>query len=340
VLKAQVPVGGRGRAGGIRIADDKAQAELAVQDLLGTELRGHSVGAILAERKTDILREIYLAVLLDQRANQVMVMANAAGGVDIEQVARQNPEKIVTKHLDPFLGLPQFAIRTVAKALGMQDAKEFPAVLQAMVDILWTYDATLVEINPLAETPNGLMALDAKVVLDDKAAFRHADLFARLQEEQKMLDHRIRTCAEQLAEEHDLTYVLLDGNVGLIADGAGTGMLSLDLIQDAGGHPANFCEMGGLANAEVMCQAIEVVLANPRVDALLITLIGGLTRMDEMADGIVQYLQQHMVQVPLVIRMCGTQEEVGKAILQEAGIEAFDDLPTAVGAVVSLAKAE
>jgi succinyl-CoA synthetase beta subunit len=143
-----------------------------------------------------------------------------------------------------------------------------------------------------------------------------------------------------LAEEHDLTYVLLDGNVGLIADGAGTGMLSLDLIQDAGGHPANFCEMGGLANAEVMCQAIEVVLANPRVDALLITLIGGLTRMDEMADGIVQYLQQHMVQVPLVIRMCGTQEEVGKAILQEAGIEAFDDLPTAVGAVVSLAKAE
>lgn len=340
VLKAQVPVGGRGRAGGIRIADDKAQAELAVQDLLGTELRGHSVGAILAERKTDILREIYLAVLLDQRANQVMVMANAAGGVDIEQVARQNPEKIVTKHLDPFLGLPQFAIRTVAKALGMQDAKEFPAVLQAMVDILWTYDATLVEINPLAETPNGLMALDAKVVLDDKAAFRHADLFARLQEEQKMLDHRIRTCAEQLAEEHDLTYVLLDGNVGLIADGAGTGMLGLDLIQDAGGHPANFCEMGGLANAEVMCQAIEVVLANPRVDALLITLIGGLTRMDEMADGIVQYLQQHMVQVPLVIRMCGTQEEVGKATLQEAGIEAFDDLPTAVGAVVSLAKAE
>ena len=340
VLKAQVPVGGRGRAGGIRIADDKAQAELAVQDLLGTELRGHSVGAILAERKTDILREIYLAVLLDQRANQVMVMANAAGGVDIEQVARQNPEKIVTKHLDPFLGLPQFAIRTVAKALGMQDAKEFPAVLQAMVDILWTYDATLVEINPLAETPNGLMALDAKVVLDDKAAFRHADLFARLQEEQKMLDHRIRTCAEQLAEEHDLTYVLLDGNVGLIADGAGTGMLGLDLIQDAGGHPANFCEMGGLANAEVMCQAIEVVLANPRVDALLITLIGGLTRMDEMADGIVQYLQQHMVRVPLVIRMCGTQEEVGKATLQEAGIEAFDDLPTAVGAVVSLAKAE
>ena len=340
VLKAQVPVGGRGRAGGIRIADDKAQAELAVQDLLGTELRGHSVGAILAERKTDILREIYLAVLLDQRANQVMVMANAAGGVDIEQVARQNPEKIVTKHLDPFLGLPQFAIRTVAKALGMQDAKEFPAVLQAMVDILWTYDATLVEINPLAETPNGLMALDAKVVLDDKAAFRHADLFARLQEEQKMLDHRIRTCAEQLAEEHDLTYVLLDGNVGLIADGAGTGMLGLDLIQDAGGHPANFCEMGGLANAEVMCQAIEVVLANPRVDALLITLIGGLTRMDEIADGIVQYLQQHMVQVPLVIRMCGTQEELGKATLQEAGIEAFDDLPTAVGAVVSLAKAE
>jgi succinyl-CoA synthetase beta subunit len=340
VLKSQVPVGGRGKAGGIRTADDRAQAESAIRDLLGTELRGHSVQAILAERKTEILREIYLAVLLDQRTNQAMIMASAAGGVDIEHVARQSPEKIVKKHLDPFLGLPQFAIRTVAKPLGMQDVEEFATILRTMYDILWTYDATLVEINPLAETPNGLMALDAKMVIDDKAAFRHAGVFAQLQEEQKALDQRARTRAEQLAEEHDLAYVLLDGNVGLIADGAGTGMLGLDLIQDAGGHPANFCEMGGLANAEVMCQAIEVVLANPRVDALLITLIGGLTRMDEMADGIVHYLERHMAQVPMVIRMCGTQEELGKATLQEAGIETFDDLPTAVRAVVSLAKAE
>lgn len=322
------------------MADDGAQAESAVRDLLGTELRGHTVQAILAERKTKILREIYLAVLLDQQTNQAMIMASLAGGVDIEQVARQNPEKIVKKHLDPFLGLPEFVIRTVAKALGMQDVKEFATVLRRMVDILWTYDATLVEINPLAETPNGLMALDAKMVLDDKAAFRHADLFTQLQEEQKVLDQRTRTRAEQMAEERGLTYVLLDGNVGLIADGAGTGMLGLDLIQDAGGHPANFCEMGGLANAQVMCQAIEVVLANPRVDVLLITLIGGLTRMDEMADGIVQYLQRHTTHVPMVIRMCGTQEVVGKATLLEAGVETFDDLPTAVRAVVNLAKAE
>jgi succinyl-CoA synthetase beta subunit len=339
VLKAQVPVGGRGKAGGIRIAEGQDEAQAIFEELLGADIHGHSVQVVLAEERTEILREIYLAVLFDKAANQPLVMASGAGGVDIEQVARQTPEKIVKKHLDPFLGLPPFAIRFLAKALDIQGVSEFGAVLQAMYDLLWANDATLVEINPLVETPGGLMALDAKMVLDDKATFRHVDLFAALQAEQKTLDRTEKTRAEKLAEEHDITYVLLDGDVGLIADGAGTGMLALDLIQDAGGRPANFCEMGGLANAEVMCRAIEVVLANPQVKALLITLIGGLTRMDEMADGIVQYLSQQEAPVPLVIRMCGTQEEVGKATLQKVGIGTFDDLPQAVQSVVELAKA-
>lgn len=340
VLKAQVLVGGRGKAGGIRIVDDQDQLASHVGELLGADIRGHSVHAILAVPKTDILREIYLAVLLDKHTNQILIMATAFGGVDIEQVARQSPAKIVRKVLSPFLYLPQFAIRRVAKALAIKDVAELGSVLQGMYDLLWAYDATLVEINPLAETSNGFMALDAKVVLDDKAAYRHAELFASLSEEQGRLDHRKKTRAEQLAEEFGLTYVLLDGDVGLIADGAGTGMLSVDLIQDAGGRAANFCEVGGLANPDVMSQAIQVVLANPKVRSLLITLIGGLTRMDEMADGIVQYLEQDRVPVPLVVRMCGTQEEVGKATLRALGIRTFDDLPAAVQSAVDVARGE
>ena len=276
-------------------------------------------------------------MLLDKRTNRPMVMASAAGGVDIEQVARETPEQVIQQSLDPFLGLPSFIIRNLARKLGITDVQGFGIILSKLYDILWTCDATLVEVNPLAQTPDGLMALDGKMVLDDKAAFRHADLFARLEQEQKALDRTVRTPAERLAEERDITYVLLDGDVGMIADGAGTGMLTLDLIQDAGGRAANFCEMGGLASPDVMCQSMEVVLANPQVKALLITLIGGLTRMDEMAEGIVQYLGRHESPVPMVIRMAGTQEELGKAILKEVRIATYDDLPAAVQVVVNLA---
>jgi succinyl-CoA synthetase beta subunit len=339
LLKAQVPIGGRGKAGGIKIARSRRQAETLAAELLGSDIRGYTVGALLAEAMTEIQREIYLAVLFDKGSNQVMIVGSARGGVDIEQVAREDPGKIVKKVLSPFLGMPQFAIRTVAKSLGINDIGQLGAILEAMHELLWTRDATLVEINPLAETPEGLLALDAKMTLDDKAAFRHATLFADLAREHKGLEQGKSTLAEQLAEERDITYVRLDGDVGLIADGAGTGMLTLDLIQDAGGRPANFCEMGGLANPEVMRQSIEVVLANPNVKALLITLIGGLTRMDEMAEGIVQYANNHKATVPIVIRMAGTQEAVGKATLKQAGYGTFDDLPAAVEAVVDLAKA-
>jgi len=338
VLKAQVPVGGRGKAGGIRLAKGTEEAATVVSELLGTDIKGHSVQAILAEEKTEITGEVYLALLFDRRANLPMVMASTAGGVDIEQVAQETPERIVKKCINPFIGLQPHTIRYLAKALGIEDVAGLGAIVQQMYAILQAYDATLVEINPLAVTPTGLVALDAKMVLDDKAAYRHRDLFATLREERKKLDKSERTPVEQLAEERDITYVPLDGDVGMIADGAGTGMLTLDLIQDAGGRPANFCEMGGLANADIMCQSIEVVLANPRVKVLLITLIGGLTRMDEMAEGVAQYLKQNEAPVPMVIRMCGTKEEVGKATLREVGMEPFDDLPEAVQNAVELTR--
>jgi succinyl-CoA synthetase beta subunit len=342
VLKAQVPVGGRGKAGGIRMATCAAEASVVAHGLLGSEIRGHLVGALLAEQKTEISREIYLALLLDRRSNWPMVMTSAAGGVDIEQVARENPEQIVRRPIDPFVGLQPHTTRLVAKALQIEDPGTLGTILQGMYTLLRAWDATLVEINPLAETPDGLVALDAKIMLDDKAAHRHTSQFARLRGEQQDLGRTIQSQAEQLAKERGITYVLLEGDIGLIADGAGTGMLTLDLIQDAGGQAANFCEMGGHANANVMCQAIEVVLANPRVKALMISLIGGLTRMDEMAEGIVRYLENSVGQaiVPLAVRMCGTQEEAGKATLRTVGIEPFDDLFEAVRHAVELARVQ
>jgi succinyl-CoA synthetase beta subunit len=342
VLKAQVPVGGRGKAGGIRTAADLNEVAAVVAEMLGSEVRGYPVRAVLAEAKTEIKREIYLAVLLDKRANRPMVMASASGGVDIEQVAEQTPERMVVRHIDPLVGVPAHTIRYLAQTLELGDVAGFGSLLRSVYAVLCVYDATLVEINPLAETSHGLVALDAKVVLDDKAAFRHTDLFASLSQEQVQLDSTDEPVAaagaEQLAAERGITYVPLDGDIAMIADGAGTGMLTVDLIHDAGGRAANFCELGGHSNAEVMCQAIEVVLANPSAQALLISLIGGMTRMDEMADGVVQYLGQNELHLPVVVRMYGTQEEVGKATLKKVGIDTFADLSEAVERVVALAE--
>jgi succinyl-CoA synthetase beta subunit len=342
VLKAQVPVGGRGKAGGIRTAADRSEATAMVQDLLRSEIRGYPVRAILAEAKTDISREIYLAVLLDKRSNRPIVMASRSGGIDIEQVAQQSPRQIVVRHIDPFVGLQGYVIRYLARSLGLGDAGALGSLLDGMYSLLCTHDATLVEINPLALTPTGLVALDAKVILDDKAAFRHQDLFNTLSAEQEAMASSKAlaevSAAEQLASARGITYVPLDGDIAMIADGAGTGMLTVDLIHDAGGRAANFCELGGHSNAEVMCQAIEVVLANPKAKALLVSLIGGMTRMDEMATGVVRYLARNEIHMPVVVRMYGTQEEVGKAILREVGIDTFENLPDAVERVVALAE--
>lgn len=338
VLKAQVVVGGRGKAGGIRVVETADELAAGVHDLLQMSIKGYPVCALLAEEKIPICHEYYLAVLYDKKTNRPMIMASAAGGVDIEQVARETPEKIIRVTIDSWIGLQKYAARFIAKKLGIGDVDGFTSIVERLYTILLECDATLVEINPLVDTPNGLMALDAKLLLDDKAEFRHADRFAHLRAEQTGLDKGPKTEAERLAAEREITYVALDGDIAMIADGAGTGMLTLDLIQDEGGRAANFCEMGGLANARITHESIEVVLANPRAKVLLITLIGGLTRMDEIADGIEQYVQAHGMGIPVVVRMCGTQEEVGKATLKKIGIEPFDDMTKAVQAAVAMAR--
>ena len=340
MLKAQIPTGKRGKAGGIQQAVDLDEAVSIGDALLGEEIRGYPVQALWAESSVDVEREMYLSLLIDKDCGRPLFVASAVGGVDIEEVAERSPERIVRLHVDPCVGLSPYMIRLAADALETTDTSALGNVMAGMYRLFEERDATLVEINPLAETPNGLIALDAKVVLDDKATFRHGDLYQELRAEQDELVRTETTRAEALARAYDITYVLLEGDVGLIADGAGTGMAALDLIEDAGGRPANFCEMGGLADADVMARSMEVVLANPEVKSVLITLIGGLTRMDHMGEGIVRYVRRFGMDVPLVVRMCGTQEEVGKQLLKEAGLRAFDDLPAAVKEAVTLARGE
>ena len=339
MLKAQVPVGGRGKAGAIRPAADANQAALVLGELLNTFIKGNLVRVVLAEEKVEVRKEIYLAILIDKLAKLPVIMASDAGGVDIEQVAGERPTRIPKKYIDPFIGLSDYTVRYLAERIGAKEYfRDFAKLVYSLFDIFQSYDCTLVEINPLAVTSNGLLALDAKIVLDDKAAYRHGELFRTLEDEQTRSRQANTSKAEQLAKDKGITYVSLDGNVGMISDGAGTGMLTVDLIKDAGGQAANFCELGGFGGKESMQQALEVVLANPRVKVLLISLIGGLTRMDEVADGIVAYLEGHELAVPLVVRMCGTQEEAGRARLQAVWIEAVDDLLTAIRIAVDAVK--
>ena len=338
VLKAQVPVGGRGKAGAIKRVEQAQEALPVLDEMLASTVKGYPVQALMAEEPVEVCTELYVAYLIDKQVNIPLLMASSAGGIDIEEVARRTPELIIKKYIDPAVGVQDYAIRSLAKTLEIKDVRAFAELILKICTIFQEKDATMIEINPLALTPNGQVALDSKILLDDKAAYRHQELFDELEAEQKQLDRRTKSRAEELSEKRQINYVPLGGNIGMIADGAGTGMLTLDMIHDAGGKPANFCEMGGMANAETMQRTMEVVLTDDHVKVLIIGLIGGLTRMDEMADGIVQYLKDNDRSVPIVIRMCGTKSEVGIPMLREEGVDTYEDLAAAVQTAVEQAR--
>lgn len=338
LLKAQVPVGGRGKAGAIKRVEQAQEALPVLDEMLASTIKGHPVQAVLAEDPVEVIGEVYVAYLTDKQANMPLLMASSAGGVDIEEVAHTTPELIIKRHIDPFVGVQDYELRFLAKALQIVDLQAFADFIRKICAASQELDATLLEINPLALTPSGLIALDAKILLDDKASYRHQQLFSQLKDEQKKLDRTAKTKAVELAEERQINYVSLKGNIGMIADGAGTGMLTLDMIYDMGARPANFCEMGGMANAEIMQRTIEVVLADERLKVLVISLIGGLTRMDEMAEGIVRYLKDNDQSVPIVIRMCGTKADIGLPMLRGMGLDAFEDLATTVRTAVEQAR--
>ncbi len=316
VVKAQVQVGGRGKAGGIKLANDADEVRTHAANILGMDIKGHVVKRVWVEHASDIADEYYASFTLDRAAKQHLLMLSAKGGVDIEAVAEEDPEAIVRLHIDPVDGLDAETARSAAVVAGIPD-RALDGVADILVQLYRCFtegDCDLAEINPLILKPTGeIHALDAKVSLDDNAAFRHPewDEFRAAEE----LDER-----EQLARSHGLQYLGLDGTVGIIANGAGLAMSTLDVVNQVGGEAANFLDIGGGANADVMAAALEVINFDQNVKSIFINIFGGITRGDEVANGIVEALRRVELRAPIVIRLDGTNAEEGRAILVAAGI--------------------
>lgn len=327
VLKSQVLTGGRGKAGGIKIWDGSEDIRKITDELFHLEIKKEKVKAILAVKKADILRENYLSITFNKSKSTPVLIAGVAGGVDIEKIAREDKGQVVFTEFNSLLGITDFQIRFIAKSLEIKDYFEFREIVLAMYRIFKEYDAFLVEINPLALTPDGLIAIDSKIELDDQATFRHPELYQQLKEEIQSI---IGNDLKMKSAEDTITYVPLSGNIGLLTDGAGTGLLTLDLLSRYGGKVANFCDLGGITSPEVVYKALKKVHQDPNVNSVLIVLIGGFNRMDEMAEGIVKFSQESSNEIPLFIRMCGTKEEKGKKLMQDAGILIYDNLHEAV----------
>ncbi len=316
VIKAQVQVGGRGKAGGIQLADNAEEARKHATNIIGMDIKGHTVNVVWVEKASDIAEEYYASFTLDRGAKKHMLMISAEGGVEIEAVAETNPDAIIVRHIDPTVG---FSLDDARQAC--IDAKLNPIAVEGAADILVklydcyvTGDCDLAEINPLILRPdNGVHALDAKVSLDNNAAYRHPewDEYRKME----VLDDR-----EKLAREKDLQYIGLDGNVGIIANGAGLAMSTLDVVNQVGGSAANFLDIGGGANADVMAAALEVINYDSNVRSIFINIFGGITRGEEVAKGIVEALSRVTLKAPIVIRLDGTNAEEGRKILADAGI--------------------
>ena len=322
-IKAQVHAGGRGKAGGIRLARSRSEAEAAAAAILGMTLRtaqsggqGHIVSRVLVEQGQQIERELYLSVLPDRATAQIMIIASTAGGMDIEEVAASQPEKIVRVGIDPLLGIQPFHLRQVAFGLGLsgQTAKEFTGLLERLYRLVIAKDLLLAEINPLALSPDGsLLVLDAKIEADDSALFRHPDLAA-------LHDPTDLDPLEAEARKYHLNYIRLDGNIGNMVNGAGLAMATMDLIKQAGAEPANFLDVGGGASAEQIEHGLRIILSDSRVKGILINIFGGILRCDVLAQGVVAAARKVGLPVPVVVRMEGTNVEEGRKILAESGL--------------------
>ncbi|OOG23589.1 succinate--CoA ligase subunit beta [Thioalkalivibrio denitrificans] len=323
VVKAQVHAGGRGKAGGVRKVDGVEALRQAVQDLLGGRLATHQTGPeglpinhVLVESLTDISRELYLSLLVDRARRRVAIMASAAGGMDIETVAAETPDKIVTLHVDPAAGFMPYQGRRVAFALGLEGPQVSALVklLSRLYTLFLESDASLVEINPLVVTGSGdLIALDAKINLDDNALYRRPKLA-------EMRDATQEDEREARAREHELNYVRLDGNIGCMVNGAGLAMATMDLIKLHGGEPANFLDVGGGTTAARVTEAFKLILSDDAVKAVFVNIFGGIVRCDLIAEGIINAVKEVHVTVPVVVRLEGTNVEKGRQMLADSGL--------------------
>jgi succinyl-CoA synthetase beta subunit len=314
VVKAQVLIGGRGKAGGVKLAADESEAREHAQNILGMDIKGHIVRTLWIEHASDIASEYYASVLLDRSAKRPLVMFSVEGGVDIEQVAEESPERLIRHHVDPLQGLlREEAVKIATDGGADEDVVDGVAdALVALYEVWSAEDATLVEINPLIVTPQReVRALDAKVSLDGNALYRHP-------ENQSLSDTENEDPIERRAKEEGVQYVKLDGDIGILGNGAGLVMSTLDVVAQAGGSPANFLDAGGGSDAEKIKQAVELILANDAVKAVLFNIFGGITRGDEVARGLIAAFEEVKPSVPFVVRLDGTNDVEGRRLLDEA----------------------
>jgi len=335
-VKAQILVAGRGKAGGILFADSTGEVEKAAEKLLAMQIKGIPVKSIWIEEKIQIKRELYFGITTDRFNRSYVAVASAVGGMDIEEIAKKTPEKVIKLLIDPQLGLCAFHTREIARKMGYtgNQISDLGRILEKLYRAAMNYDAELIEMNPIVETVEGkFAAADARIIIDDNALFRHQEYKKRLLEGESDL-----TPQELEAMKNDLAYVKLDGNIGVIGNGAGLVMATLDTIQYYGGKPANFLDVGGGAASETTATALRIVLSDPNVKALFINILGGITRCDEVAKGILEAKAKIGVTKPTVIRLVGTNEEEGKRILTEAGIPVLDSMEEAAQKVVEIVK--
>ncbi len=342
VVKAQIHAGGRGKGGGVKLAKSPEEAVTLAKAMLGMTLVTHQTGPegrvvsrVLIEQGLDIKRELYLSMLLDRQAGKPVLMASAAGGMDIEEVAAKTPEQIVRVHVDPGVGIVPFEARQLAFGIGLDAAlvNKFVKLVSSLYDAFIATDASLVEINPLIVTGGGdLLALDAKMNFDDNALYRHADI-------KELRDLGEEDPLEIEASKYNLNYIHLDGNIGCMVNGAGLAMATMDIIKLAGGEPANFLDVGGGANAEQIRNAFKILMSDRNVKAVLINIFGGILRCDVLAQGVIAAVKELGVPVPIVIRMEGTNVEEGKRLLRESQMNftTADSMDEAAKKVVQLA---
>lgn len=344
VVKAQIHAGGRGKVGGVKIAKTPEDVSTFTHELLGTRLitnqtdpAGLPIDSVLIEKTYPIKRELYLSLLVDRSAECLVFVASASGGMDIETVAHEMPEKIVSVTIHPVTGLEAIHYDKIASALKIEHAQQaqLETIMRGMVDLFLAKDASQIEINPLIETESGeLIALDAKINFDDNALALHSDIFA-------LRDVRQEEAKENEAQQFGLNYIALDGNIGCMVNGAGLAMATMDLVKLKGGFPANFLDVGGGTNVEKVCEAFKLILADGTVKAVLVNIFGGIVKCDIIAEGILAAMAQIEVNVPVVVRLEGTNAEQGRALLTNTGLKLYaaNDLNHAAEQVVSFAEA-
>jgi succinyl-CoA synthetase beta subunit len=333
VVKAQVHAGGRGKAGGVKLAKTPEEAREKAEAILGMQIKGLTVEKVLVTEAADIASEAYVGIIVDRASKKAVFMVSPAGGIDIEEVAAQTPEKIMRVPVDPRYGLRGYEAMQMGFFLydDVKKARAAAKIMQQLYEGFAQSGASLAEINPLVVTPAGdVIALDAKMVVDDNELERRPDLEA-------LRDETAEEPAEVDARKANLTFIKLDGNVGCVVNGAGLAMATMDLVKFYGGEPANFLDIGGSSNPEKVVNALRIITGDPNVKAILFNIFGGITRTDDVANGIVTATRQNPLKVPIVIRLTGTNEEIAVKILQENGFEAMTDMDEAVQKAVALA---